>query len=103
MPFEAVTAFFDPAVQFGFQFETDRGRCRKARGIDAEGRRPKTAKPSAAGARRKSKEPRRCRRRNQSAERTGGGGEVVQARSIQKEMKTAPCAERQRIIGHRVR
>ncbi len=35
VPFDAITAFFDPAVQFGFQFETIEGRG----GAAAEGRR----------------------------------------------------------------
>ena len=38
VPFDAVTAFFDPAVQFGFQFEP----------IDGEGR-PKIARSACGG------------------------------------------------------
>jgi uncharacterized protein len=45
VPFDAVTAFFDPAVQFGFQFETIEG----AAAADA-GSAPATAKPTPAEA-----------------------------------------------------
>jgi len=50
VPFEAVTAFFDPAVQFGFQFET----------LDAEGPSSDAAAsaPAAANTSAKSKKPR---------------------------------------------
>jgi hypothetical protein len=35
VPFEAVTAFYDPAVQFGFQFETIEGAAVSERGAPA--------------------------------------------------------------------
>src|SRR5580692_1097208 len=34
VPFEAVTAFFDPAVQFGFQFASDDEHAREAQDAD---------------------------------------------------------------------
>jgi hypothetical protein len=48
VPFEAVTAFFDPAVQFGFQFETIEGSTASA---DAGGGPQVAEKPTPAAAR----------------------------------------------------
>jgi hypothetical protein len=36
IPFDAVTAFYDPAVQFGFQFETIEAGTASERGADAK-------------------------------------------------------------------
>ena len=47
VPFEAVTAFFDPAVQFGFQFETIEG----AAAAEAGGAQQTAEKPTPAAAR----------------------------------------------------
>jgi uncharacterized protein len=44
VPFEAVTAFFDPAVQFGFQFETIEGTASAEAGVSP----PPTEKPAPA-------------------------------------------------------
>jgi hypothetical protein len=45
VPFDAVTAFFDPAVQFGFQFETlDAGAAQPAETVEA----PPAAAPTKA-------------------------------------------------------
>ena len=42
VPFDAVTAFFDPAVQFGFQFETIEG---EAAADEMPSRRRKNRRP----------------------------------------------------------
>jgi hypothetical protein len=48
VPFDAVTAFFDPAVQFGFQFETIEGTpSAEASGQAAEKPAPAVARPTA--------------------------------------------------------
>jgi hypothetical protein len=47
VPFEAVTAFFDPAVQFGFQFETIEG----AASAEADGGAQPAEKPAPVTAR----------------------------------------------------
>jgi uncharacterized protein len=44
VPFDAVTAFFDPAVQFGFQFETLDGAAQPAETVEA----PPAAAPTKA-------------------------------------------------------
>jgi uncharacterized protein len=46
VPFDAVTAFFDPAVQFGFQFETIEGTT----AAEAEGGAQPAEKPAAVAA-----------------------------------------------------
>jgi hypothetical protein len=73
VPFDAITAFFDPAVQFGFQFETiDADAAGKApAGSSAEESRPEPL-PSPAAA----KEP--------SADGGGGGAEVVRLDRFRK-------------------
>jgi hypothetical protein len=73
VPFDAITAFFDPAVQFGFQFETiDADAAGKApAGSSAEESRPEPL-PSPAAA----KEP--------STDGQGGGAEVVRLDRFRK-------------------
>ena len=55
VPFEAVTAFFDPAVQFGFQFETA-----EAATADAADAATKTSEKSAGLASRNATEPKKA-------------------------------------------
>jgi hypothetical protein len=57
IPFEAITAFYDPAVQFGFQFESTEAAAASDRGADA--RAPGIAAPekSAAPAKEGSAQP----------------------------------------------
>jgi uncharacterized protein len=73
VPFDAITAFFDPAVQFGFQFETiDADAAGKApAGSSAAESRPEPL-PSPAAA----KEP--------STDGGGGGAEVVRLDRFRK-------------------
>jgi uncharacterized protein len=73
VPFEAVTAFFDPAVQFGFQFET----AETAEG-DAAGD-AKSAGPAAPPAERKEAEslPVPAAAEQAKSAEQGTGGEVV--------------------------
>jgi uncharacterized protein len=47
VPFDAVTAFFDPAVQFGFQFETIEDSADVAAGPQATEKTPAAGKPDA--------------------------------------------------------
>jgi uncharacterized protein len=47
VPFDAVTAFFDPAVQFGFQFETIEASADAAAGPQATEKTPAAGKPDA--------------------------------------------------------
>ena len=75
VPFDAITAFFDPAVQFGFQFET----------IDADA----AGKAPARSGRRRGKQARnRCRHRPPPKSRrqtaSGGGAEVVRLDRFRK-------------------
>jgi hypothetical protein len=80
VPFEAVTAFFDPAVQFGFQFETietDAKECEtstKPIGLPAEGSKP-DALPAPA-AKPKESAP--------GSDNGTGGGEVVRLDRFRK-------------------
>jgi hypothetical protein len=75
VPFDAITAFFDPAVQFGFQFETidadAAGKAPAPAGSSAEESRPEPL-PSPAAA----KEP--------STDGQGGGAEVVRLDRFRK-------------------
>jgi hypothetical protein len=45
VPFEAVTAFFDPAVQFGFQFASEDEQARDAQDADKASDEPASAAP----------------------------------------------------------
>jgi len=75
VPFDAITAFFDPAVQFGFQFETidadAAGKAPAPAGSSTEESRPEPL-PSPAAA----KEP--------STDGQGGGAEVVRLDRFRK-------------------
>ena len=63
VPFEAVTAFFDPAVQFGFQFETIEGAA-SAEAVGRASRRRKNPRPASRASRAEEKKTGvRCRRR----------------------------------------
>ena len=79
VPFEAVTAFFDPAVQFGFQFETIEADAKGNEtstmpiGLAAEDSKPDALPAPAA----KSKEP-------ASGADSGMGGEVVRLDRFRK-------------------
>ena len=87
VPFDAITAFFDPAVQFGFQFETlegeaaDRAAAEKAPATPAsvphgpgQGAKPEALPAPAAAA--SSKEP--------APGDDGGGAEVVRLDRFRK-------------------
>ena len=84
VPFDAVTAFYDPAVQFGFQFETIEAaagrRCRR------EGRR-KNRRARSTGQSRKAWPLRSCASRDARAPAppdSGAGGEVVRLDRFRK-------------------
>jgi len=47
VPFDAVTAFYDPAVQFGFQFEAIEGEAEADKGAEAKG--PVAVSPETIG------------------------------------------------------
>ena len=81
VPFDAVTAFFDPAVQFGLQFETEEVRRRRTmRGAERQGR---TAPARAGQARRPCRLPRLSRIGRHRRRRRSGA-----ARPLPKEVKT---------------
>ena len=78
VPFEAITGFFDPAVQFGFQFETSEAAPRAMRAATLRRRRPRNPQSPRLARRRKQKKPMPCRRRTAKEETpNAGGGEVV--------------------------
>ena len=88
VPFETVTAFYDPAVQFGFQFETIEGTA----SADANAGPPAADKPAAAvtaawlgGGREQAGNPAsdgsRCRNRRRGCA----------ARSLPKEIRPMAC------------
>ena len=78
VPFDAVTAFFDPAVQFGLQFETEESQAAAydagAEAKDEEPRLPAQAKPESLPA--PAPEP--------ESDGTGGGAEVVRLDRFRK-------------------
>jgi len=80
VPFDAVTAFFDPAVQFGLQFETEESQAAaydvgaEAKDKDEEPRLPAQAKPESLPA--PAPEP--------ESDGTGGGAEVVRLDRFRK-------------------
>jgi uncharacterized protein len=73
VPFDAITAFFDPAVQFGFQFET----------IDADAAGKAPASPSAAESR-PEPSPSPAAAKEPSTDGQGGGAEVVRLDRFRK-------------------
>lgn len=83
VPFEAVTAFLDPSVQFGFQFETIDNAASAAGGPQtAEKIAPAAARPAA-----KAEEPEALsapRETETPAPDDGGGGEVVRLDRFRK-------------------
>ena len=85
VPFEAVTAFFDPAVQFGFQFETIEG----AAAADVSGG-PQAAEKSAPAAGRPAAEEKKAEALPASSEAEapapdhGTGGEIVRLDRFRK-------------------
>jgi uncharacterized protein len=85
VPFEAVTAFFDPAVQFGFQFETIEG----AAAADVSGG-PQAAEKSAPAAGRPAAEEKKAEVLPASSEAEapapdhGTGGEIVRLDRFRK-------------------
>jgi uncharacterized protein len=75
VPFDAITAFYDPAVQFGFQFET----------IEAEAGEKSTAATSpAAEATQTEATPSPAAARPEPAPEGGTGGEVVRLDRFRK-------------------
>ena len=95
MPFEAITAFYDPAVQFGFQFETieaEAGGERPATGEAADKPPPmrivppESAKPDAKPVPSRMPSPSLARAPAPASEpaRPSGGGEVVRLDRFRK-------------------
>jgi uncharacterized protein len=94
VPFDSITAFFDPAVQFGFQFETIDAEAAPDRGVGAtpaepsgvtrlpgEGSKPDTKSdvlPAPASAAVKPKDP------APDGSGSGGGGEIVRLDRFRK-------------------
>jgi uncharacterized protein len=60
VPFEAVTAFFDPAVQFGFQFETAETAMDNAGGAATKVLETKTPEKSSGAPPRRAAEPKKA-------------------------------------------
>jgi hypothetical protein len=85
VPFEAVTAFFDPAVQFGFQFETIEG----AAAADVSGG-PQAAEKAAPAAGRPAAEEKKAEALPAPSEAEapapdhGTGGEIVRLDRFRK-------------------
>jgi len=81
VPFEAITAFYDPAVQFGFQFETIDTEAAADRG--ALGRPPETS-PVAPGQPDTLPAPAAAKPAEPPSGPDGGGGEVVRLDRFRK-------------------
>ena len=82
VPFDAVTAFFDPAVQFGLQFETVENQAAAYEaGAAAKDEEPR---PAGAGQVRAKSECLRLPRRSPETHGTGGGAEVVRLDRFRK-------------------
>jgi uncharacterized protein len=82
VPFDAVTAFFDPAVQFGFQFETIEGAATAE--ASASSSSPATEKPAAAAVEEKTAEVLAVPSEPEPAAPDQGGGEVVRLDRFRK-------------------
>ena len=88
VPFEAITAFYDPAVQFGFQFETIGAETAAER--DGVGNAPEiAAAPATAAPAEPSKpealpEPTAAKPREPAPGASSGGGEVVRLDRFRK-------------------
>ena len=78
VPFDTVTAFYDPAVEFGFQFETIEG----AAAADVNTGPPAAEKPAATAARPSAEESKPETRRRLPD--NGTGGEVVRLDRFRK-------------------
>jgi uncharacterized protein len=86
VPFEAVTAFFDPAVQFGFQFETLEARAAEDQSADKTATsvaRPPAAAPSKTDAL-PSPSPAPATPEPPAPSTEGGGAEVVRLDRFRK-------------------
>ena len=79
VPFEAVTAFYDPAVQFGFQFETV-----DAAATDADATPQKPGATAAAAAGDEEATPGALPSPAENASDSGPGGEVVRLDRFRK-------------------
>ena len=90
VPFEAVTAFYDPAVQFGFQFETIDGTAESepGEGSKAAEKAEQTERPAAAPrTRAEGKKPEALPAPDEAAAPApdqGAGGEVVRLDRFRK-------------------
>jgi len=82
VPFDAVTAFFDPAVQFGFQFETLDKQAAEESTVAAKT--PAPAPPPAAIERSDSALPARAASAESAPNEKSGGGEVVRLDRFRK-------------------
>jgi hypothetical protein len=83
VPFEAITAFYDPSVQFGFQFETIEGDADEdaddAAAVAADHSEPAVARPVAVVSK-----PDAEQDTAPGEPRPGGGGEVVRLDRFRK-------------------
>jgi hypothetical protein len=85
VPFDAVTAFFDPAVQFGFQFETIEGSASADTGGDAQvAGKPVPAAAQLAAEEKKSEVLPAPLDTEPPAPEAGSGGEVVRLDRFRK-------------------
>ena len=92
VPFDAITAFFDPAVQFGFQFETVEGETAAERGAAGKAPAPSTAAPTRLSAEPSKPEalptPAAAAKSNEKSNEPtpgdGGGAEVVRLDRFRK-------------------
>ena len=81
VPFDAVTAFFDPAVQFGFQFET---LDKQAAGEPSAAAEAPTPSPRPAAIEKTDVLPVRAVPAEPAPDEKSGGGEVVRLDRFRK-------------------
>jgi hypothetical protein len=87
VPFDAVTAFYDPAVEFGFQFETIEGGVAAEAGAGkSEPEKPDTEKPAGALTRLAAEpaKPETAPPPSPAPDANSGGGEVVRLDRFRK-------------------
>ncbi len=91
VPFESIIAFYDPAVQFGFQFEaieaaaeSEAAKPAPQSAASPSGKSAAGAKPKAAPARGKTAEPPGDKPDSGGDDKPDGGGEVVRLDKFRK-------------------